>query len=411
MFPEEEKLLKRLDTSQPLAVILGCERAHGLAFVRSLGRKGIPVIAVDSNPGPGMHSRFARNCVAPAAPDDTALLRFLERLGENLPEKGVMIAADDAHVLFLSKHRNTLSRYFNFVLTEESDLLRLADKKYQYEHAASIGIPVPKTYALDDSVPIESLAQRVEYPCILKPVYSHLWAHYRRQTGILNAPKVALAASPSELVSAYDQMAQSGVGMVVQEIIEGSDDRLYALYTYLNRESEPLAVFVRQKLRQWPPRFGTGTHSVSVSEPAVVEQGLKLLQSVGYRGLANIEFKKDPKDGCFKLIEINLRGAIQIALAVDSSVDIPHIAYRDISGEAVDPVTSYREGVRWIDFGTDVRAFLHCYRTGHIGFWQWLRSISASKSRAYFAWDDPMPSLAQFYYWGRTRTNLLFTTT
>ena len=78
-------------------------------------------------------------------------------------------------------------------------------------------------------------------------------------------------------------------------------------------------------------------------------------------------------------------------LAIDSGVDIPYIAYRDISGEPIEPVISYRVGVKWINLQLDWKSYLEHRRMMQLGFGSWISSISDSRSYAYLAWDDPVP--------------------
>jgi len=391
MLDSESNIVRKLQGRKPAAFILGDGRCHALAYARSLGRKKIPTLILDTVKGIGVRSRYCRGLRDDTVGDEPRLLAFLERIGNRLPQKGVLIATADAYVLLTSRNRSLLRKYYEFVLTEGPALETLANKQSQYQYAASVGVPIPKTYALDGSRDIREVADIVHYPCIIKPVYSYPWARYRQSAGIQGWKKLALVESPLELVQVYHQMAESGVGFVVQERIGGGDDQIYAVDTYFSRDSEPLAIFVRRKLRQWPVNFGDGCHTMSTSQREVVELGLKLLKSIHYRGLASIEFKKDPRDGQFKLMEINVRGSSHVGLAVDSGVDFPSIAYKDALHQPIDPVDSYKEGVKWTDLGSDIGSFLHYYRTKQLGFWPWLRSVKDTDSYAYFAWDDPIP--------------------
>jgi len=203
--------------------------------------------------------------------------------------------------------------------------------------------------------------------------------------------KAAHIETPQELHTAFRQMSEGGVELLVQERIEGDDARLYSLYTYFNRQSEPLATFVMQKRRQWPPMYGNGSFSVSCRQAEVEALGVKLLSHVGYRGVANLEFKQDPKDGEFKLIEVNVRCGNRIALAIASGVDIPTIMYRDILGEPVTPVHDFRTGVTWVDLIPDCASFLYKRRVDRSSLWTWVSSTVRSKSHSFFAYDDPMP--------------------
>ena len=139
-----------------------------------------------------------------------------------------------------------LGHYYDFVLSEEGTLEKLANKKFQYLAAEGAGVPIPETYYLDRPGSIEDVAGRVSYPCIIKPVYSHLWRQYVQKVGVLNSGKVIVCPSPEELINHWTRVADSGIEWVVQERIGGNDDQLYALYAYFNRASQPLAVFVKR---------------------------------------------------------------------------------------------------------------------------------------------------------------------
>jgi predicted ATP-grasp superfamily ATP-dependent carboligase len=101
-----------------------------------------------------------------------------------------------------------------------------------------------------------------------------------------------------------------------------------------------------------------------------------------------LEFKHDPRDGKFKLIEVNLRCGNRVGLAIDCGVDIPHIAYLDILGKPPLPVHSYDVGVAWIDLMADLAGLWHYHAMENLTLWDWARSAWAAKSHAYFAIDD-----------------------
>lgn len=388
----ERTFLRGLNNKRPAAFILGNGNSHTLGFVRSLGRRGIPVVAVSAEAGPRVWSRYCR--IDRMLDSEATLLGFLERVGSRIPCKGVLIPTGDAEVLFLLKNRFRLSLYFQFVLPDAEVVERLANKRFQYEYAASIGVPIPQTYCPDRKEEIRRVAVSVPYPCVIKPAYSHLWRNYRRQVSMHKWEKAAHADTPEQLYAYYDQMSEGGVELLVQERIDGAECRLYSVYLYLGRDSEPLASFVMQKWRQWPPMYGNGSYSVSCRQDDVLALSLKLLKRLGYRGIVNVEFKQDPKDGKFKLIEVNIRSGLRIALAVDSGVDIPYIAYRDILGEPTVAVDSYEVGVAWIDLLCDLAGFSHYHKTERLTLWEWACSAWEAKSHAYFAADDPLPFFA-----------------
>jgi predicted ATP-grasp superfamily ATP-dependent carboligase len=363
-----------------------------LSFVRSLGRKGIPVLAFDSIPLPGTYSRYCSRVILPdVVGHEEDWLEFLTMLGGKLERRSAIIPTSDAHVLFVSRNRNRLSDYFDFSLPEESVLERITNKRTQYEFAAKCGIPIPKMHLPENVGEVTSLAPTLGYPSILKPYYSHLWRKYAEDKRGYSSKKLVEVSSPEELVQNYVEMEKSGVGILIQEVIPGGDEQFYGLLTYFGENSKPLAVFTKRKLRQTGMGYGDGSFQVSVWVPTVAELGIRLLKKMNYRGLAGIEFKKDPRDGQFRLIEINPRSVTGEMMAVKSGVDIPYIAYLDTIGERVEPNSSFLVETKWVSLEWDFKTFLAYRQRGMLDFSGWIKSLRGEKSYAIWSHDDPFP--------------------
>jgi predicted ATP-grasp superfamily ATP-dependent carboligase len=124
---------------------------------------------------------------------------------------------------------------------------------------------------------------------------------------------------------------------------------------------------------------------------------MRLLEVTGHHGAATVEFRKDPRDGRFVLMEINVRTVSGQELVTRSGLDVPLIAYRDAMGLPVSVPPPRR--VRWFRFGLDFRAFRDLRQARALTTLQWLATVLPSRSFAYFAWDDPMPFLVRFGNW------------
>jgi predicted ATP-grasp superfamily ATP-dependent carboligase len=376
----------------PAAFVLGGASAQALGFVRSLGRRGILTVALGVRPGPWVWSRY---CAFRAAADsEPELLDRLTRLGRRMTRRAVIVATGDSEVLFLSRNRDSLGAAYDFVLPRPSVVELLSDKRSQYRYAAGIGIPIPRTYYPDGPADVPGIARAVRFPCVVKPARSHAWRHQRPRVGLGRWAKAMQVENPGELRAVCERMHERGVSLLVQERVEGAESRLYSVYAYLDRSSEPLAACVIQKRRQWPPLYGSGSYSVSCRQERALELAWAILRPMGYQGVANVEFKQDPEDGELKLIEINPRCGERVALAVAAGVDIPYIAYRDALREPALPPPASATGVTWINALNDCAAVVsHYRRTERLGLWRWVRSALAAGSHAFHAWDDPMPCL------------------
>lgn len=381
--------VRKLESKVRPVCILGSGGSHSLGFVRSLGKRGIPVIVASINQSVRLYSRYCFEAIHIRG--ESSLLSFIMELGEYMPLKGVMIPTGDAEVLFMARNRSHIGKYFFFALPDITVLETLANKRTQYEFAADLGIPIPQTFFPESPNDIIKIADKIEYPCIVKPAYSHVWRNYHNRVGMKGWEKLAEVSSAQELHNTYNSMKDAGVELLIQELIPGDDTQLYSLYTYLSQNAKPLATIVIRKLRQWPPLYGSGSSSVTCKNENVVALGLKLLQNAKYHGLSNLEFKFDSRDKKYKLIEINVRCGERVRLAIDSGVDIPYIAYKDMLGKAVTPINTYRVGMQWMNLVHDFGAFLYYRKIGKVRFGQWVRSVIASRSRAYFSWIDPIP--------------------
>jgi predicted ATP-grasp superfamily ATP-dependent carboligase len=126
----------------------------------------------------------------------------------------------------------------------------------------------------------------------------------------------------------------------------------------------------------------------------VAEQSRQLLRSLNYRGFCAIEYKWDARDGTYRLMEINPRTASGNQLAIDAGVDFPWIGYRYLTGtlDQEDTPIGFRRGVKLVNEGWDVQAYLALRKTEKLSFWKWLASLRGAKP-AIWAWNDPLPSL------------------
>ena len=374
------------------AVVLGTG-FNGLSFLRSLGRRGIPTIAMDTWRDAAAFSRYGAFLEVPdPAVGEAALLALLERIAQRIPRRGVLIPTSDAFAMFVSQFEADLAAHYDLNVPDHKTVLTVTDKKLQYKHAAKVGVAAPLSLFPEES-DIRVIAKEVSYPCVLKPCLAHRWRRYLQTTGTPGGRKAIEIRSAGELIDAYETMKVSGVEFMVQEKIPGGDDRLWALQTYLDRSHAPKAVFTKCKLRQYPRGFGDSCFQIGRWDAQVAETGLRLLQTLSYRGNAGVEFKRDPRDDRLKLVEANPRSLATNHHAVVSGVDIPYITYRDSRGEKVEEPSSFQDGIKWVDLTRDLQSFLQYRNSRELSAGQWLRSLRGRRCHARFTWDDPLPAV------------------
>ena len=303
---------------RPPAIVVDVGFVNGLSAIRSLRRAGVRVFAVDHKPSAlGFRSRYATKVVAPSPlADEEGFVEALRALGP-----GVVFATHDEGLRAIARHRDSLELLCPF----PRDLERLQKKRVQLDAA----LHTPDTRYPESATEAVAAAQEIGFPVLLKPSEP---VGFRQQYG----KQAVICNTASEVEEAYGQIEPWEP--MVQDLIPGGDDELYTLGAYLSESLEPLGLFCGRKLIQTPPGIGTARLAEAVWVDEVVDAGLHLLRALGCNGLSQVEFKRDPRDGKFKLMEVNPRLWQWHSLARASGVDLPLIAYRDLTGEPVEAV-------------------------------------------------------------------------
>lgn len=384
------------------AVVAPLDEHMGLDIARSLARQGIPVYGLDHDPAtPGRYSRRCRFVQSPCLGRDgeVAYLQFLLEFGRRLGRRSVLYPLSDAHVLFASRHRARLREWYEYVMPEHGVVERLLTKDGLAGVAAECGVPAPRTVIVRDPNEIAATAAGITYPVILKPTESTFWhdpaiTKMLRRGLLAGRAKVVLCNTPAELLRAYERLAACDGRLVVQEVIPGEDGRLAYIAFYLDRRSRPLGLLAGRKHRVLPTGFGSASYVRSCRDSELEQLALKMLAATRYQGLGGIEFKRDPRDGLYKLIEANVRFGMWDGLGVRCGVDLPYIAYRDALGLPQEPQLECRTGVIWVDGQRDLRAAIEYRRRGELSLGQWLRSLRGEKVWAIYSADDWRPGVA-----------------
>ena len=378
-----DKFVKAAEQRHP-AVVLQVSWANGLDIIRDLAADDVPLLAVDDNPRAlGLHSRLAAGMVCPdPREDEEAFIMFLEQLGPRLPRRAVLFPTHDQYIWPISKNAKRLERWYLIPFSRWETMQRLHDKREQLETAKRVGVDIPKTVFVDGDDDLARGADEIGFPAIFKPVESLAFKiRFRRH--------VLEIGSRDELLRVYDKVRDCGT-LMLQDIVPGGDEELYTLGSYLDARSRPLAQFTGHKLRQHPPRFGHVSMAASLWVPELAEAGLRLLHELGYHGVSQVEFKRDPRDGRYRLMEVNARHWMWHSLATACGVNLSLAAYRDAIG---DPYVARRQsdGLKWVVSLTDARDAFSRWRRGDEKFGPWLRSYRGVRVDGLYSLKDPLP--------------------
>ncbi len=376
-------------TSLPPAILLG-GAANALSVARSLGRRGVPVVALNDEASHVRYSRFGRFVAVPPGADmQQAWLEWLHGHGRREYRGGVLLPCCDEALELLAHHRKELEA--DFVLAEANDeaVLAMLDKAKTQALSAQAGVPAPRVWQVKDRDELRKILPEVPYPCALKPCHSHLFSRH------FPTRKLFVAEKEAQLLEQFEAAARFNLEMLVTEIVTGGDDRYWGYFTYLDEAGRPLLQFIKHKLRQHPVGFGVGTFHISRWEPEVAELGLAFAQRAGLRGMVYVEFKRDARDGALKLIECNPRFTGANELLARCGIDYSLLVYNRLTGRPLPPTDSFRQGVRLLRPAQDFLAFLEYRRRGEITTLSWLRTLLHPYCTPFFSWTDPWPSVVQ----------------
>ena len=310
------------------------------------------------------------------------------RIGRRLGFDGwVLYPTRDEIVAALSRRRTILERQF-VVSTPTWDRVRWAwDKRNTYRRAADRGIPVPATWVPRD---VRELARLpVSYPVTIKPAIKEHFIYHTKA-------KAWRADDLAQLEAKFEQ-ARALVGegeVMVQEYIPGDGRHQFAFCSFF-KDSRSLGTMVVRRRRQHPAEFGRASTFVeTVDLPELESMSVEFLRSIDFYGLAELEYKRDPRDGVFKLLDFNARCWGYHALGARAGVDFPALLFEDLAGHA--PRERRAEvGVRWIRLVTDLPTAALEIARGRLSVRDYLRMLATFDIESVFSRDDPLPGLLE----------------
>lgn len=362
---------------------------RGLAVVRSLGRHGIPVwVLQHGDQLLATLSRYNHRTLGWPSQNEEENVNFLVELAEREDIRDwLLFPTGDEGAALVARHHHKLSEHFQLTTPPWEVLKWLYDKRLTYQLAEKVGVDHPWTmYPANRD---QLAASNLPYPIILKPAY-------RGSFNRFTASKAWRVDTREQLLARYDNvktLVDPGA-LMIQEIIPGGGESQFS-YTALCREGKPLASLSARRVRQIPMDFGRASTFVeTVDDVEVSATAALLLRALRYTGIAEVEFKRDPRDGKLKLLDINARVWGWQSLCGPAGVDYPYLLWLMIIGEPI-PSTKAAIGARWVRMSTDAPTAIREILRGRLPLREYLRSIRPPLAPAIYASDDPLPGVLE----------------
>lgn len=358
-----------------------------LGVLRALSEVGVDVFALPDIDGVPRRSRWYR-------PGPAVLTGVsggtLSQCLKSLPDATVLMPCSDFWVRTVAALPAATRTHYPSSVAPLEALDLLVDKARFGATLDRLGLPHPATRILSSAADFDRVSDTHLQGPFLKPAHSQ---EFFARFGVK-------AFRFDDRVQAMDLLTtciDEGFGMLLQEYIPGPPTNHYFIDGFVDRDGVIRALFARRRLRMNPPDFGNSTLMVSVPVDHVVNGAATLgalFADIHYRGIFSAEFKRDARDGLFKLIEVNARPWWYVEFAARCGVNVCALAVRDARGEPVETISEYALGRRCVFPYYDLPAVRAELSAGRLGLLGWARSW-LGPYQPVFRWSDPLPAVGE----------------
>jgi D-aspartate ligase len=373
----------------PLALVMG-----DVDVVRALGLAGIPVAFFGPDDEAARLSRHVR-AQLPWIDPWTRPAELVDRLlafARAQPEPPALFPQTDATLLVASRHRDRLAERFRFALADAELVEALVDKSRFQALAAEHALPVPPAQRLRPSPGAPPPALEVPFPLVIKPLTrSPGW------TRLAGSSKALHVMDAGDFARAWDELSELPTELLAQQRIAGPESRIESFHVYVDAAGAIAGSFTGRKVRTFPRDYGQSTAVEVVALPDVAQLGREVVERLALKGVAKLDFKRDDR-GRLHLLEINPRFNLWHYPGAIAGVNLPALAYAELTGRARPPVAAQPRHVAWVDPLQDLLAM----RAAGVGAFEWLGYLARCRAVCGLARADPAPFL-RGKLWGAFR--------
>ena len=397
-----------LDRSVPALMLkIGQYPVHsgGVGVLRSLGRCGVPVYAVTE---PGLppaavsrycSTRFVSRATGRERPAD--LIPGLLEAGERIGRRSVVVAIDDEAAVLTGQYREQLSGHFLLPDVDPGLPARLASKTGLFELCREHNVPTPASVTPASLEEVATFAAGARFPVVAKNADPWQRRHHPA------VPRTTIVDSAAELIK-LAAGAGDPLNLIVQEYLPREQAEDWISHLYCDAQSQALMVLTARKVRSWPPHAGLTATAYTVFNPELAALAERFCKEIGYSGIGDLDWRRDLRDGQYKLVDFNPRPGNPFRLFENlAGVDVVRALHLDLTGREV-PLAREREDkrivVEHVDLPARLAYWMHDRRAGASGRGSGLEQADLSRyadAATEFAWlaaDDPLPFVVMIPY-------------
>lgn len=332
------------NNKQKTVLVTDASMRIALYIIRSLGKKKIKIIAVESKDIPlseniGFKSKYIYKKYLISSKKNKE--QYLNDIAKISKECDCLIPVHFQTIELISQNIN-LFKHIKKLIPNNEKLEESNDTYKLLKLAQKISVPIPKTYFIDNLEQIEKILPELEFPVIIK---------VKKEENILPPKRHIIVHKKENFIQSYKNLHSLQEFPVIQKYIKGTGIGFFALY---DKNSQIKALFCHERLREYPITGGPSTLCKSIYDEKLIEYGKKILDELKWQGVAMVEFKKEYSTNEYKLMEINPRFWGSLPLAIKSGVDFPYLLYKLINEENFDSIKNYEHGIKLRFLVTDI---------------------------------------------------------
>jgi predicted ATP-grasp superfamily ATP-dependent carboligase len=271
-------------------------------------------------------------------------------------------------VMFIDKNEAELkSRGFKFACSRYR-MKDLINKDIMKGFAKTCGFQIPAIYDIDN---IEDNC----FPILAKPRNSI--GYLKKDFRIMQNRDELNGFKNENIIGNY----------ILEEYIPGTDTDMVGAAAYRNSKGETFVPYITGRLRQYPADIGAGSYIVTFHDEKIKKFTEKLLEAMEYVGMADLDFKRNPKDGNYCFLEINYRAGAAIYGSTSAAANLPYAFYMDMLDCRID-IPDCRNGVAWMQDETDWK---HLFK--RVKLLSYIKDIKSADSFAIYNRNDIKPAL------------------
>jgi predicted ATP-grasp superfamily ATP-dependent carboligase len=301
-------------------------------------------VAATNSKAISFFSKYCKNRFLYPSPREnfSTFLRAFQRMIEKANFE-ILFPVGEWTLIPISEHREKFAPNIQLSIGSSDAIQKTFDKALTLRLAEEEAVPIPRTFFVTNFKELQEASKNISYPAVIKSRWSWVWDGDK---ALFSRPRYV--SNPQELVSAYNDVHETFRFPLIQEYVPGVAYHLGVLCNH----SRLRALCCIKESRTIPVTGGYATMRETVElNSKMKESAIKLLRALDWHGVAEVEFKLDPRDNVPKFMEINGRFWGSLELAIEAGVDFPYLLYRLITEGDVKPVFQYKAGVRrrWLE--------------------------------------------------------------